>query len=381
MNKLNTSVFLYLLARLWSVDLQDQNPLLIMKKVQKCVLFGVIWVVYSFHNPVFTYGQTTIWLPKVDRTESELTYTYSVQAPDYLADWILNTPAAGSGELIQKTVDGKNYTVIKRIATWDLGGSHPEKTGQIRFDTKLGDMDGTWKFEPKLKDESQVIQALNSAVPPTDGPWKSAIILALKWEGTTLPTLKFTEKISQLDQAKARMVNIAKNTKAGKFYPEVKVPVDVAGYRAAMLEIVNLARKDPDYRSKNKFASNLRDDIAQTTSSQRQKIYHNSPTSSLFDDLQLDDKLNDLAQIQAEWAAKNNYMGHNGPPNYNGVTMVDFGQRTQYFTPGYISAGEAGGWATSPEDWMQGETHFRPWFSIGHDVDFIGFGVAIGGDG
>ena len=334
---------------------------------------------WSGYSSTSLYGQTSIWLPKVDRTPTHITYTYNIQAPDYLAQWIQTLPQPGN--VVQKTINGKLFSFVERYLVWDNGGSSPSISGQIRLDAiPNNDPNGKWRSDEKLKVATDVIQALNSAASPSDGLWKSAHIFALKWEGGTPPQLTFTEEIPKLEQAKTRMAEFAKNTSPGKFYPEVNVPTDLVGYRAAMLEIVNLGRRDPDYRTKNRNAPDLRAEYAQVDGG-FEKIYRNNTQPPLFKDLALDDRLNDAAQLQAEWAAKQKYMGHDGPGNYKGINMTSLDQRAVHFAPNYGGIVEAGGGNDAPESWMKSETHFRPWFNILHDVGYLGFGVAIGGDG
>jgi hypothetical protein len=328
------------------------------------------------------FAQSTVWLPSVQRTTTKITYTFNVKAPDYLADWLLKMPGApGAGDAVQKQSGGKTYPLIKKTLTWDLGGAYPAATGQIGFKSSPTDNNVKWAHNQNLKNETAVINALNSAVLPMDGNWKLAQTYALIWSESSAPNLTFTEDIPMIDQLKFRRGELAKTTKNGKFYPGIKIPNDVEGYRKAMLDIVNLGRKNLDYRVGKREANNLRGTTTVTINGRREGVYHNGGNPPVFRDLILDEHLNDLAQIQAEWAASTNYMGHDGPPNYNGKNLKSFGARIDHFTPGFISAGEAGGWDTSPEGWMDSETHYRPWFSINHDVMYVGFGAAIGKDG
>lgn len=328
-------------------------------------------------------AETSYWLPIVERTPTATTYRYEVKAPDFFKAWLTQRTPLGGGETVTKNINGQDYVFVKQFFTWDTGGAFPAGTGQIRLDNKAEPQrwaSDDWKNNGEFKNQADLIRALDSGVGPFDNSWRSIDLLALKWDSDTPPQLTFSEEVPLIDQLKARRAELAKQTRPGKFYPEVKVPADLEGYRAVMLEICNLGRRDPDYRKKNKTSSDLRAEYAQTDIGP-QKIHHHSQTPPLFRDIALDERLNDAAQIQAEWAAKTNYMGHDGPPNYQGNNLKDFSPRVVHFAPKYGSAVEAGGWDTSPESWMNSETHYRPWFNIDHDVSIVGFGAAIGGDG
>lgn len=342
---------------------------------------SILLVLFSFSA---AQGQTSLWLPTIERTSTQVTYKFTTKVPDFFADWMQNYPRPGSAETVQKTINGQNYTLLKRgNISWDTGGSSPAKTGQISFDKGPGMQGDGWRDHPDLKNSAELIRALDAAAVPAVGAWRRAELLALKWDGSGTPNVTLVEEIPPLEQARARLRELAKNTVAGKYYPQVKVPADLNAYRETMLEIANLGRRDPDYRKKltdKKYAKDLGAEYAQTDQG-REKIYHHSKTPPYFKDLALDYRLNDAAQLQAEWAAQRNYMGHDGPPNYNGTNMKDLGDRQKFFAPSYGSIVEAGGWEDAPEGWMKSDTHYRPWFNVYHDVKYVGFGAAVGGDG
>ncbi|MCA9193901.1 MAG: hypothetical protein KDB03_19150 [Planctomycetales bacterium] len=331
-------------------------------------------------------AETSYWLPHVKRSATEITYTYDVQVPEFFKAWLLEKTARGGGETISKNIHGQTYTFVQQFFSWDIveHGSSPSRTGQIRIDDqKVRGQSNKWVINGQLQAAADLIAALDSACVPVGtnlkSTWREVDLLALRSE-TGTPGLTFSEPIPPLAQAKARMRLLLIDTRPGKFYPDVQVPVDLQAYRLAMLEIANLGRRDPNYRRNNKYASNLGADQA-TTDQGQEKIYHHHPTPPYFDDLSLDDWLGDAAQLQAEWTAHVGTLSHDGPPDYKGTNLVDVGKRIEYFAKSYVTAGEAGGGIDSPEDWMTSETHYRPWFNIGNDVRFVGFGAALGKDG
>jgi len=239
-----------------------------------------------------------------------------------------------------------------------------------------------WVSNDQLKSAADVIAALDSASVPAGSniksTWREVDLMVLRSE-TGAPGLSYSEPVPPLAQAKARMRQLIGSLRPGKFYPDVQVPVDLQAYRQAMLEITNLGRRDPDYRRNNKYASDLGAEQA-TTDIGQEKIYHHQSIPPYFEDLSLDGPLSEAAQLQAEWIAHVGKLSHDGPPDYQGTNLVDLSARLEYFAKDYVTAGEAGGGIGSPEDWMMSETHYRPWFNIGNDVRFVGFGAALGKD-
>lgn len=193
-----------------------------------------------------------------------------------------------------------------------------------------------------------------------------------------------TPEVSAL---KANIVNLGKNIKNGKYFPETQIPVELNAIRVDMLKIANLGRQNPKYRVNNKEANDLSGESVVTQNGE-EKIFKNSVTPPYFNDLVLNDALNKAAQFQAEWQAKIQDVTHQGPKEFNGKPTTHAWQRTIAFdfdNDKYQLEGEGGAAAQSvdvfPENWMKSETHYRPWFNIGHDVRQIGLGLAKGANG
>lgn len=192
-----------------------------------------------------------------------------------------------------------------------------------------------------------------------------------------------------LSEIKTDMVNLSQNTQAGSFFPEAQVPVDLNKFRQDMLEIGNLGRRDSEYRKKHgeKVAIDLSGETT-TVNGNEEKIFKHNQSPPYFNDLVLNDSLNQAAQFQAEYLAANNKPiseGHTGPADYQGQSMMNLGERVKYFGYTYNLEGEGAAMHSeptgSPEWWMQSNSHFRPWFNIGSDVREVGLGIAKGSNG
>jgi hypothetical protein len=202
-------------------------------------------------------------------------------------------------------------------------------------------------------------------------------------------TYSFAQNDNQeLSSIKADMEQLSKNTQPGSYYNDSKVPVEIGAFREDMLRIGNMARRDSEYRTKHgeKEATDFSNPTV-TIGGKESKIYKNQETPPYFNDLVLNDNLNRAAQFQAEYLASKNSQSrqHYGPENYQGKSMLELGDRLKFFdyTYGVEGEGVASLWSAtgSPETFMQGDTHFRPWFNIGADVVEIGLGVAQGAPG
>jgi hypothetical protein len=328
----------------------------------------------------------TYWLPTVQRTPTITNYTYNVRVPDYMVPWILQQTERGGGQTVAKPINGKSYTFVQQGLTWDTNGSSPARTGQIRIDNlRERGRSNLWKSDSKLKDDRAVIGALDSAaLPNPSSPWREVDLLVLRSDGVQPPNLRFSEAVPLVDQVKANQLKLAEQTRAGSYFPDMQVPVNLAAFRNGMLKLGNLGRNNPDYRKGNQYASDFRGENA-VTNKGREKIYKNNPAPPYFKELTLDPKLNEACQFQAEYQATIGRSTHDGPTNYNGVNLSTFSLRLKHFAPNVGTAGEgAGGPASAfdyPESWMKSETHYRPWFSIGADVRTVGLGAAKGRDG
>ena len=206
-----------------------------------------------------------------------------------------------------------------------------------------------------------------------------------------------------VDEAKAKMRELAQTTRAGKYYPSVRVPVDMDTFIKMVMIVGNEGRRDPDFRKKagKKWATDLSGDWAtqmlsyteQDKPGVPQKIYKDNPTPPYFDDLVVSKELSEACQFHAEYQAFTQKGGHDGPTNFTGGGIVnkdmsDIMKRATHFlgrSPnGAVLEGGGSGDKSpdaDPESWMKTETHYRPWFNIEYRTIAIGYGTAQGANG
>ena len=150
-----------------------------------------------------------------------------------------------------------------------------------------------------------------------------------------------------------------------------------------MLSIGNIARRDPNYRSRNKCKV-VTDLSAKTTmiNGKQETIYHDRKQAPYFQDLTLDPNLNKAAQFQAEHMARTKYVGHDGPAKFKGTPMKSLDDRLKHFKTGPTEGEGAGAGRVFdyPAGWAKSDTHFRPWFNVNARVTKVGLGAAKGSD-
>jgi hypothetical protein len=358
----------------------------------KCIHFRMaVPVVIGLLSGLCLQAQTpTYWLATVERTPTATTYTYNVQAPDYFVPWLLETTARGGGRPINKTIDGKTYTLVPQFFAWDTKGSAPARTGQIRLDNQNSRMNGIWKSHDKLKTDQTLIRLLDSAATPTmlDSPWRYADLLALRWDGAGAPSLKYSEPIPELTQLMNRMVSFNDAPmKQGVYFPTVKIPSDLLAFQALMWSYGNAGRRDPDFRKNRpepKTATDLSGPTVNTLKGQ-EKVFKQNPVPPYFARHAPNEKLNAAAQFQAEYIAFTNQLTHDGPKDYRDpasgkiVDMSGAWLRAEFFGAGrdVVEAAGLGGPGDYPEGWLHSDTHFRPWFNVDGCYPEIGYGAAM----
>jgi hypothetical protein len=132
--------------------------------------------------------------------------------------------------------------------------------------------------------------------------------------------------IPETTLAKIKMKELGQQTQAGRYYPTVKAPADLDGFRAQMLAYGNAGRRDPDFRKNNgaSCALDLSGDTVLTdkdgskpySCTEVEKVFKHSQTPPYFTDHVLNDQLNEMAQFQAEYTALNRITDitmHDGP--------------------------------------------------------------------
>ncbi len=142
-----------------------------------------------------------------------------------------------------------------------------------------------------------------------------------------------------------------------------------AKIRETMLTIMNEARRNPNYRKLQKCKTAL-----------------NLPSN--LKPMFMDDKLNMLAQQQADYQASINKVTHANrnfklSPGEDATNYYGYRARiTQYPKAGPEACAGNMELAATPIEWMKSETHYRPtWNLDGDNSKGVGFGFAKGSDG
>lgn len=326
-------------------------------------------------------AQTTYWLGRVQGTN----YVFDVPLPAEFAQKAL--AADPSRYVIDKSPRDLPRGAVPLAAatfTYDLSMF---KSGSIALERKPGTQDMLW-IEARLGSEAG--KPLASQLPvPQAGQWESvSLVFAIAPDARPL-TLNVP--VPQTILAQQRMKALGQQTRPGSFYPGVKVPADLDGYRQQMLAYGNAGRRDPDFRKANgaHVALDLRMDTVDTytdqskTRMQKERVFRHSPTPPFFTDHVLNAKLNDAAQFQAEYNASIETGTHGGPSSFvfpatgKSADMSSLGKRAAVF--GVSSVVEGAGAAPlggAPHNWMAGDTHFRPFFNVDGCYPEIGYGVA-----
>lgn len=181
------------------------------------------------------------------------------------------------------------------------------------------------------------------------------------------------------------MNSLANNVQTGTYFSNVEQPSDGNAFRNAMLATVNACRSHPaECRANNgSYHAPLTDLTPKDTflgdgSKMARTVWTGGGVSfdvgvnananaPYLDPVQLDSGLNEMAQFMAEYNATLGRPGHDGPAKWNGVSMVTLSERAAYFKVSQ-SPWEAGGYsvnsAHSPVDWLQSNTHFRPFLNM-----------------
>jgi WD40 repeat protein len=333
-----------------------------------------------------TQPQQTYWLGHSTGTE----YVFDVPLPADLAAMITASGAKYAKfksfpKFSTEVIDGETYSFVTTGIAWD---GDKIDDGHIAFQRE-GTVQGSWWFN--LDGDSAEWKALVPQVKAQvtkNGNWSYALLYVLISPDADVPTVRVP--VPETTQAQVKMNELGATTKAGLFYPTVKVPMDLEAFRTQMLAYGNAGRQDPDFRKTNgsKTAADLSGDTVVTLGG-KEKVFKQSATPPYFNDLVLNDKLNQAAQFQAEYIASINKLGHDGPRAYldpktgTRVNMFDLGDRAKYFgyTTGVVEAAGQGGLGDYPHSWMAGETHFRPWFNVDGVYTEIGYGAAMASNG
>jgi len=332
-------------------------------------------------------AQTTYWLGRVQGTN----YVFDLPLPAEFAQKAL--AADPSRYVIDKSPRDLPRGAVPLAAatfTYDLPMF---KSGSIALERKPGTQDMLW-IEARLGSEAG--KPLASQLPvPQAGQWESVtLVFAIAPDARPL-TLNVP--VPQTILAQQRMKTLGQQTRPGGFYPGVKVPADLDGYRQQMLAYGNAGRRDPDFRKANGALTvlDLRMDMVDTytdqskTRMQKEKVFRHSPTPPYFTDHVLNAKLNDAAQFQAEYNASINTGTHAGPSSFvfpatgKPADMSTLGKRAAVFGVSGVAEGAgAAALGGAPHNWMTADTpHFRPFFNVVSCFPEIGYGAAQSASG
>lgn len=339
------------------------------------------------------YGyQQRYWLGRMVGTE----YVFDTPLPVDFAEAVLAadpklyTMDKAPRAFPPQTSNGTAYSFVKARITYDK----PQfDKGQIALDRKVSTANMLW-IDTLMN--SAVGKPLAQQLPvPKQGEWKSVDLLILIAPDAVTPAVRVP--IPEMTLANAKMNELGQQTKAGEYYPAVKVPADLDAFRAQMLAYGNAGRRDPNFRQDNgaKTATDLSGDTVDAyadetkTTTHKEKVFKQSQTPPYFADHVLNDALNQAAQFQAEYQASIRQTGHDGPRAFRdpksgkSVNLFDLSQRAAFFgaPANVVEAAACCSLGDAPHGWMAGDTHFRPWFNVDGCYPAIGYGAALGTDG
>lgn len=285
-----------------------------------------------------------------------------------------------------QTIDGKTYSLVTITIAWD---NDLIDRGAIAFSRNGGVENGAFaNMDTKSPHWKAVSDQIKAQARPK-GTWKYADLMVLHNPSDTPPTVRIP--IPEIQQLRTKLAALNGGpTKPGQFYSDVKIPADLEQVRSLMLAYGNAGRRAPDFRLKNgsKTATDLSRDTVATLSNSAEKVNKDNPTPPYFNDHALDSKLNDAAQLQAEYQASILSVTHDGPRQFKNpktgkvVSLFKLEDRASFFDIGNVVEGCGAGTIDQyPHGWMASDTHFRPWFNVDKFTTTIGYGVAKGSDG
>jgi len=102
-----------------------------------------------------------------------------------------------------------------------------------------------------------------------------------------------------------------------------------------------------------------------------------NPLPTSLKPMRPNEKLNQAAQIQADYCAQMNQLTQDQPRNRSRFKVPDRLKEVGYHGQAWEAGGAGAPLAEYPTDWMKSETHYRPWWSLdAPNEDDVGFGVA-----
>lgn len=304
-------------------------------------------------------AQTTYWLGT--RDGSQLKFTTQVPA-DAAAIIMYTAPAKGRGA--DTTPRYRNFTYningqSIRFHTTEIGWETPDlDQGSLSWAVAAG-VGAEWmSADTKNPLWSGFAGGLRSLA-KNSGGWSTAKVIMAESNGKNAPSarLNLDGTYGAMSPDKIAEQKLAEmSTSDGLSDDELN---QVRGY---LLTIANAARANTNYRRAAGAKTAL-----------------NIPAG--LTPLVLDDKLNQAAQVQAEYCAKVKEATHdNADPD-----QADMGKRLKnvgWEELAYEAAGQGDLLNACPECWMTSETHYRPWWNFDNQVSTkIGYGVAKADNG
>ena len=304
-------------------------------------------------------AQTTYWLGT--RDGGQLKFTTQVPA-DAAAVIMHSQPSPGRGADTMPRSRNFNYSIDGRTVQFHanhLAWETPKlDDGGLTWHVAAG-MGADWKnCDPKNPLWPAFAAALRSLATDAEG-WSQAKVIMAESTGKNAVSAKLNMDGSYGAQTPEKIAEFKLadlSTKDGLSEDELS---QVRGY---LLTIANAGRANTNYRREAGAKTALVLQAGLTP-------------------LMLDDKLNQAAQIQAEYCARIKEATHdNADPD-----QADMGIRLKHV--GYEGqAAEAAGQGAllnaCPECWMKSETHYRPWWNLDNQiVTKIGYGVAKADNG
>lgn len=301
--------------------------------------------------------KTSYWrgfrYPTVVQFNSSLPDDVALAAKSY-------TQAAGYMTRVE-TRNGKRYVLYYTTFAWDGNGV---SKGTLSWVTARG-AGADWRTfnisDPKWATFAQNL--VSASKPYGRGNWRQAGFyfiespdsapppFSINPDGTSGPptpvqlaTFRLEERDRVLDRAPL----------SGKDIGELRLKA----IRGDFLTIANAGRANPNYRRQN---------------GNREAV--NLPAN--LKPMRLNEKLNQAAQIQADYCAQMNQLTHDQPRNRLRMKVPDRLKEVGYNGQAWEAGGAGAPLAEYPTDWMKSETHYRPWWSLdAPNEDDVGFGAA-----
>lgn len=304
-------------------------------------------------------AQTTYWLGT--RDGSQLKFTTQIPA-DAAAIIMYSAPAKGRG--VDTTPRYRNFTyniggqAIRFHAT-ELSWETPDlDQGSLTWVVAAGAGAEWMSADPKNPLWSGFATGLRSLAKDAGG-WSSAKVVMAEANGKNPPSAKLN-----LDGSYGAMTpdKMAEQKLIDMSSQDGLSDTELNQVRGLLLTIANAARVNTNYRrdAGAKSALNIQAGLKP---------------------LALDDKLNQAAQVQAEYCAQVKQATHDNA-NPDEADMEKRLKNVGWEALAYEAAGQGSLLNACPECWMKSETHYRPWWNFDNQiVTKIGYGVAKADDG